>query len=91
MENWVENTVEKLVSATQGVKAKTVSPMRKIIKAIVYGIVAAILVVTALVLLAIAAFRGLTHYVEVWQTYMILGSIFFALGILFWSKRRIRT
>jgi hypothetical protein len=55
----------------------------------VYGIVAAFLGITALVLLAIAAVRALDLAIpgDVWSAHAVVGGIFTLAGLFLWGKR----
>jgi arginine exporter protein ArgO len=56
---------------------------------IVFGVLAAFCVLTALVLLVLGAFRGavLIAQGEVWAAWLALGGIFVLVGVFFWAKR----
>jgi hypothetical protein len=83
------DTVERLVGT---VRAKTTGPALIAARGVVYGLLGAILGVTALVLLAIAAVRVLDVYVpgDVWAAHLIVGVVFTAAGLWLWRGRRTR-
>ncbi len=90
----VGETVENIVTQ---VREKTILPAERAARAI--GLVLLICVVTAglLVLLTIAAIRGLTILTDVvtgeprvWMAYLVLAVVFLLIGSLLWSKRKPR-
>ena len=61
---------------------------QKATKAVVFGLLVAFFVVTAVLMLAIALFRVLVVLTgEVWAAYLILGGIFVAAGAFVWTLR----
>jgi hypothetical protein len=80
------DTVERFVGT---VRDKTAVPLDRVARVIVYGTLGGILLVTSLVLVAIAAVRGLDLAVpgEVWSAHLITGGIFTLGGLFLWSKR----
>ena len=70
---------------------RTVAPAQKAARAIVYGVLAGCCVLVAVLLLAIVGFRVITLAVPVWATWMVLGGIFIAAGLLCWSRRTSRS
>lgn len=84
------DTIERLVGT---VRSKTTEPVERIVRTVVYGIIAAVLGVAALVLLIVALVRLLDVLVpgEVWSAYLVLGVIFVLAGLFLWSKRTSKT
>ncbi len=78
------DTIEKTISA---VRDRTVEPANRAAKAIVYGVLAACCLFTALLLISVVIFRVLSFVVPVWTTWIILGGIFSAAGLFCWSRR----
>ena len=62
---------------------------RAVTKAVTYGLLAALLVIPAVVLLIAGMFRALTELYqgEVWASWLTLGGIFVAVGGFLWAKR----
>jgi hypothetical protein len=83
------DTVERLVAT---VRSRTTRPAIVAARAVVYGVLGAILGIAALILLAIAAVRVIDVYVpgEVWAAHLIVGVLFTALGLVAWRSRRVR-
>ncbi len=88
---WSERAAQMVVDLADSIREKGISPIYRMIRLVIYGIVAAILLVVIAVLLMLVVVRVLTDYVffnQVWITYMVLGLIFIVLGFLLWSKRK---
>lgn len=81
------DTVERLVSLARD---KAVGPAIMVARAIVFGLLAAIVGLAALVVFCILAVRLLDIIpgVRIWLADMILGIIFGLVGLMLWSKRR---
>lgn len=86
-------TIEQVVGT---VRDKTTRPALTIARAIVYGSFAAILSITAVVLLIIGGVRLLDNYLpsavfgdeHTWAAYMFLGLAFVIAGALLWRRRK---
>ncbi len=83
------DTVERLVGS---IRAKTTVPLTTVARAIVYGLVAAVMGTAVVVLLAIFAVRIINVYLpeDVWAAHLIVGMLFTLIGLFLWSKRRPR-
>ncbi len=79
------DTVERVVGA---VRDKTSVPLTTVARAIVYGLVAAVMGVAALTLVAIGLVRAVNAYVpgEVWAAHLIVGGIFSLAGVFLLRK-----
>lgn len=79
-----------MVDLVDNVRSKTTGPLLTAAKAVVYGIVAAVIAVVALVLLSVSLMRLINVYLPggVWLSYLLVGALFVILGLLFWTKRR---
>jgi hypothetical protein len=74
------------------IRTNTTDRLVKVARAIVLGLLAAIMAVAAGILVTISLVRALDEVVpgDVWIVYAILGAIFTAAGALLWSKRNPR-
>lgn len=83
------DTVERVVGL---VRDKAVAPVEKAARLAVYGVLAGVLGVVALVLVAIAAVRVLDELLpsDVWLAHAVVGGIFTLGGVFLWSKRSAR-
>jgi hypothetical protein len=87
--DWTTEATD-LVERTVGmVRDRTVEPARALTRAIVYGLLAGLVAVPAIVLLTIGAFRGLVLLEQgyTWAAWVTLGGIFLVAGAFCWTKR----
>ena len=96
-QDWTDQIAGRIESLVGAVRDKTTRPATTAAKAIVYGLVAAVLAAIALTLLVLAALRVVEAYLpvhplgrRVWITYAGLGAIFLGVGLFLWSKRSAR-
>jgi hypothetical protein len=92
-EDWAASTADAIERAVQSVRAKTADPLERVVRLVVYGLLAGIVGIAIAVLLAIAATRGLIELIdvvwqrEVWLAHLIVGGIFVGAGLLVWTRR----
>ena len=88
--DWAAQTADTIDRVVTGIRSKTADPLDRIVRVVVYGIVAAVLGIGALVLLAIALVRAVDVAIpgHVWSAHLVVGGIFTVLGLFLWSKRR---
>jgi hypothetical protein len=87
MSDWstqAADTVEKVVVT---IRDRTVVPAQKAGRAVVFGLLASFFVLTALVLLAVVFFRGLSLLLPTWAAWLVLGGIFVIGGMFCWARR----
>jgi len=91
--DWAAQTADTIERAVGSVRGKTTEPLERVARIVVYGVAAALLGITALVLLAVGVVRGLDVAIpgEVWSAHMITGGIFTLAGLLLWRKRSVKT
>lgn len=89
MTDWTTDATDAIERAVATVRDKTVRPARTITRGIVFGLLATLFVLPALVMLAIGGFRGLVliYQGEVWAAWLTLGGICVLAGGFCWSKR----
>jgi hypothetical protein len=89
MSDWTTEAADRIEEVVATVRDKTVVPAQNVTRAVVYGLLAAFFVATALILLSIAAFRALDAYLpgKVYWAYLVLGGIFVIGGGLIWAQR----
>lgn len=87
-DTWPAQATETVVSVVGQVRDRTTAPAITAARAVVYGLFAAIVGVTALVLLIVFAVRLGNNYIpgRVWIIYVALGALFALAGILLWAK-----
>jgi hypothetical protein len=89
MADWTTEATDVIERAVVTVRDKTVVPARAVSRAIVYGLLATLVALPALLLLGIGTFRGLVlaYQGEVWAAWLTLGGICVLLGGVLWTKR----
>jgi hypothetical protein len=89
MTEWTTQAADAIDRAVVTVRDKTVSPARNVSKALVYGLLAALIVIPAVLMLTIGFFRVLVELYqgEVWAAWLTLGAIWVAAGMFCWAKR----
>lgn len=87
--DWHVLATEKVVSTVDTVRVKTAGPAIKVSRAVVFGLMGALIGFMALILLLIGLVRFLDNVIpkDVWLVYLILGGLFLAIGGVIWSKR----
>jgi Putative Actinobacterial Holin-X, holin superfamily III len=89
--DWASQLVDQLEDTVKRVTAKTTQPIRSIARGATYAFLLLGLGVAAFLLLTIGAIRGLTNALgRAWLADLVIGGIFFAIGLLAWRKRRSR-
>jgi hypothetical protein len=89
MSDWTTEATDAIEKAVGTVRDKAVAPAQRATRVVVYGLLAALFAVPALLLLALGAFRGLVEVYqgEVWAAWLTLGAICAAAGMFCWAKR----
>jgi hypothetical protein len=92
MSDWTTDAANAIDNAVGLVRERTVEPVQGVARAVVYGLLAALVLIPALVLLTIAVFRLLTIAFDghVWASWCVLGGIFVVAGWFCWSRRNPR-
>jgi hypothetical protein len=96
--DWVSQVVGLIDRYVGALNTKATRPIIKIVRGIVYGVIAACLGVMALILLAIAAVRGLVQltgaiftHEQAWLAEVLVGAVFLLGGLLLLSRRHAST
>lgn len=89
MSDWTTEAADLIERSVATLRDRTVEPARKATLAIVYGTLAALIAIPAIVLLAVGLFRILVlcFQGEVWAAWLTLGGIFIAAGAFCWKQR----
>ncbi len=87
--DWSVEATDKFVSLIDNVKVKTTGPALKVVRALVYGLVIAVMAIVLLVLLTVSSVRFVNAYLPgtVWSAYLFLGAVFAIVGLFLWTKR----
>lgn len=82
------DTVDLLVAA---VNDRAVRPVVIAARALVFGVLIGVLALAVLVWLSVAVLRILDIWLEVWVSYLVLGAVFVAVGLVVWRLRNDRS
>ena len=87
--DWTVDAVDRIEEVVATVRDKTVVPAQNVTKAVVYGMLTAFFVLTALILASIGVFRLIDVYLpgEVYWAYLLVGGIFVLGGVFCWARR----
>lgn len=87
--DWISHAVGTIESVVTTVRDRTTKPIISVARVLVYGLLAAIVGVAALILLAIIIVRLLTQIPghHAWLAHAITGAIFLGAGFVLMSKR----
>jgi hypothetical protein len=92
MSDWTTDAANAIDNAVGLVRERTVEPIQAVARAIIYGVLAALVLLPAVTLMTIAAFRLLTiaFFGHVWAPWCVLGGIFVIGGAFCWHRRNPR-
>ena len=92
MSDWTTDAANAIDNAIGLVRERTVEPVQAVARVVVYGLLAALVALPALVMLTILLFRVLTIAAlgHVWIPWCGLGGIFVLAGWFCWSRRNPR-
>ena len=86
--DWTVQVTDTIESVVGSIRDKTTVPAETAARAVVYGILIAVMGTAAAVLLTIGLVRLLDNWLRIWAVYAILGGLFTVVGWFFWRKRR---
>ena len=89
MNDWTTDAADAIENAVALVRDKSVKPAQAVTKAVVFGLLAALVAIPAALLALILVFRGTVAAFqgEVWAAWLFWGAIFLAFGGLLFAKR----
>jgi len=88
LQGWGDQAADKVIGTVDRVRSATTGPLLKASRAVVYGLLAAVVAIILLVLVIIIAVRVLNLLPGgVWLPYLILGVVFSLAGIIAWTRR----
>lgn len=94
MADWTTQVADTVEGAVDVVRRRAVAPLQALARGLVYGVLAAFFLGTALALLVVAGFRALTVYlpdgVSPWASHVVVGGILTTFGVFCWTRRRPR-
>lgn len=88
-DDWPQQATTRVVDLVDNVRSKTAGPAIRISRAIVYGLVALVLMIIALPIFLIGITRLLDYAIpgDIYWVYFGIGGVFTLLGLLLWSRR----
>jgi hypothetical protein len=88
--DWASQTADQIERVVVAIRSKTADPLERIVRIVVYGLVAGVLGIAAVVLLAVALVRAVDVAIpgEVWSAHLTVGGIFTIAGLFLWTRRR---
>lgn len=87
--DWTKDLLDRLDHYIDVVRSNTTDRLVKVVRVLVYGVIALILGSMAAIIALITLIRVLDIALprEVWLPYMVLGAIFLGGGLFAWSKK----
>jgi hypothetical protein len=93
--NWAPNLADTIERFVGTLRDKTTKPLLTVVRAVIFGVIAAFGGAIALVLVMVAFFRGvqalldigLQHHDSVWVSYIAFGTLFTLVGLVLLKKR----
>ena len=87
--DWTKDLLDRLDHYIDVVRSNTTDRLVKVVRVLVYGVIALILGSMAGIIALITLIRVLDIVLprEVWLPYMVLGAIFLLAGLFAWSKK----
>ena len=97
-DDWPAQAADTIVRVVGSVRDKTTGPALKAARAVVYGLLAALLGMAVLVLVSVALVRVVDAYLpssvfgdtHTWAAHLVVGLPFTLAGLLLWARRRPR-
>jgi len=87
-EDWAAQATDTVEQVVELIRDRTVVPAKSASRAIVFGLLTAFFISTAVVLVVIAFFRGVFIITgRVWGAYFIVGGILILAGAFCWVMR----
>ena len=93
--DWPVQAADAIVKGVDTLRDKTTGPVQKAARALVYGLLAAVLGTMVTILLLIGLIRLIDSIVgifmdepRIWVTYLILGAAFTVIGMVVFRRRR---
>ena len=84
--NWPAQAADKIETIVDSVRIKTTGPAITVSRIVVFGLVAALLGLAALVLVLVTVLRVLDIFLDVWLAYLVLGAVLTLSGLYFWRR-----
>jgi undecaprenyl pyrophosphate phosphatase UppP len=92
--DWAAVATAKVESVVSVIRDRTVTPVQRIVRYAIFGLLAIFIATLLAVLVGIGAVRVLDNYLfhwRVWASYLVIGGIFSAIGLLLSRMRHPRS
>lgn len=92
-DDWTVAATDRIVGAVEAVRDRTTVPVQKAARVVVYGLLAGVAGVVAMILLVVGLLRLNVYWWfgpegrKVWVTYAAISVLFLLAGALLWKKR----
>jgi uncharacterized YccA/Bax inhibitor family protein len=89
-EQWTAKALDTVDALVATVHDKAVRPAIIATRAVVFGVIIGVVSIVVVTLLVVGLFRLIVVYSphhHVWLAYLVLGALFFILGMVLYSKR----
>ena len=89
-DDWPAKAVDLVDLTVDTIRDRVIRPIILVGRAIVFGLLIAPLLIVVSVAIGVATLRLLDNYVfpnDVWASYLILGAVVTAVGLVVWTKR----
>ena len=92
-DDWTVQVADRIESVVGTVRDKTVVPVTKVARGLVFGLLAGVAATTALIVAVVAAVRLSVYWPwhpdgrKIWVTYALLSAIFLLAGAFAWGRR----
>jgi hypothetical protein len=85
--DWPAQAADTIVDVVGKARQKSTGPALTVVSGIVHGLLVAIAATMAMILLVVGLVRLANNWLDVWLTYLILGTVFVLTGLLMWRQR----
>lgn len=86
-DDWAIQTADTIDRIVESVRSNTSDKLVSVTRGVVFGLLAAILATTALVLVSVVLVRILVILLgSAWAAYLVLGGLFTLFGLLLWRQ-----
>ena len=87
--DWTDSVTELVVDLVDATRDRTTGPILKVARIAVYGLVVSFVLLVVAVIGVVVIGRSLSLIpIDIWISYLAIGSLMIALGLLLWSRRQ---
>lgn len=87
--DWAAQLLDAVDRAIAAIRSRTTDPLLRVVRGVVFGLMALGVALVALLVTVIGGVRLLDAYLpgDVWSAHLVLGGIFLVAGLLCWKRR----